>query len=137
MKTYCVATAIIQDGNKYFIAKRATSKKIAPGLWEFVTGFVEDHEAAEDTILRELAEEVSASGIIIEALEVVQMNTATERWIILPFIVQVQNTDITTTPQEHSMGKWLTWDELEQMPPSECRYDFSQIRTTLELKQYA
>lgn len=52
MKTYCIAAAIIQYGDKYFVAKRANAKKIAPGLWEFVTGFIEDHDAALQALVR-------------------------------------------------------------------------------------
>jgi 8-oxo-dGTP pyrophosphatase MutT (NUDIX family) len=132
MKTYCVATAVIQDGDKYFIAKRASSKKIAPGLWEFVTGFVEDHEAAEDTILRELMEEVAAKGVIIRELGILQIDKDQERWIVIPFLVQVMN-GVRIDPEEHSTGKWVTWEELEAMPSSALRYDPKQLRQILAL----
>lgn len=123
MKTYCVATAIIQYGDKYFVAKRANTKKIAPGLWEFVTGFIEDHEAAQETILRELEEEIDLKGTIVKELDVVQMKKGNEHWVIIPFVVQAPSTDIKTKPQEHSTGKWATWDELNLFEPDEFRYD--------------
>jgi len=131
MQTFCVATAIVQDGDKFFIAKRAGTKQIKPGLWEFVTGFVEDHESAEDTILRELLEEVNAHGTIIRELGCIQMLKGGTRWIVIPFLVSVGDTDIRTVPEEHSAGKWITWDELERIPADEFRYDLSAIKRAL------
>ena len=137
MKTYCVATAVIQDGSRYFIAKRAKSKKIAPDIWEFITGFVEDHEAAEDTILRELVEEIGARGTIVRELNVIQMNKNNERWIVLPFLVHVFDVCIRTDPQEHSIGKWIAWEELERLPANEFRYDLNLLSKALGRKQPA
>jgi len=137
MKTYCVATAIIQEDNKYFIAKRAKTKKIAPDLWEFVTGFVEDHEAAEDTILREMIEEIGSRGTIVQELNVIQMNKNDERWIVLPFLVHVSSVDIRTKPEEHSVGEWVTWEELDRLSADEFRYDLNLLSQVLGQKQLA
>ncbi|HEY4161062.1 MAG TPA: NUDIX hydrolase [Candidatus Saccharimonadales bacterium] len=131
MQTFCVATAIIQDGDKFFIAKRANTKKIEPGLWEFVTGFVEDHESAEDTILRELLEEINAQGTIICELDCIQMLKDGTRWIVIPFLVSVDDTDIHTVPEEHSAGDWVTWQELEHIPAHEFRYNLSSVKRAL------
>ena len=83
-KTYCVASAIIKNGDKYFIAKRADSKKFAPGHWEFISGFIEDHEAAEDIILKELREEINTEGTIEKALDIYQFGDEDGRWIVVP-----------------------------------------------------
>jgi 8-oxo-dGTP pyrophosphatase MutT (NUDIX family) len=131
MKTYCIAIAVIWDGNKYFIAKRAKTKKIAPAIWEFVTGFVEDHEAAEDTILREVREEVNAAGVIVRELPVLQMTKGDERWIIIPFLMHLTGDHPTTDPAEHSASRWVTWEELEAIPVNEFRYNIDQLRRAL------
>lgn len=130
-KTYCVATAILKEKDKYFLAKRATSKSIKPGLWEFVTGFVEDHEAAEDTILREIQEEIGLKGAIVQPLDSFQMEEVSCRWIIIPFLVTVDSSKIQTAPEEHSEGKWVTWDELEKIPQPDFRYDKQKIKQLL------
>ncbi|GEM_PF-785037 len=133
MRTFCVATAVIQNGDRFFIAKRADTKVIEPGLWEFITGFVEDHEAVEDTILRELVEEINTHGTIVRELDTIQMLKGSTRWIIVPFLVSVNDTNIHTTPGEHSMGKWVTWDELERIPTREFRYVISSMRRALRI----
>jgi ADP-ribose pyrophosphatase YjhB (NUDIX family) len=130
-KTYCVSTAIIKDDEKYFIAKRSLAKKIKPGLWEFITGFVEDHEAAEDTILREITEEINASGKIEKRLEILQFQDEEERWIVIPFLASIEVLDIKITPEEHSEGNWVTLNELLNIPQSEFRYNLDEIRKIL------
>ncbi|MBI2045584.1 hypothetical protein HYT23_06000, partial [Candidatus Pacearchaeota archaeon] len=50
METRIIASAILKDKNKYLIAKRASSKKYAPGKWEFISGFIETKESAENII---------------------------------------------------------------------------------------
>lgn len=131
MKTYCVATAVIQDGDKYFIAKRAKTKKIAPDLWEFVTGFVEDHEAAEDTILREMEEEISATGDIVRRLDIVQFDTGDEHWVVIPFLIHITSAP-KLDPAEHSASKWVTWEEFEAMPADGLRYEPEAFRQLLK-----
>lgn len=131
VKTYCVTTALINNGGQFFIAKRATSKKIAPGVWEFITGFVEDHEAAEETILRELKEEIDSTGTIIRQLPTIESLVRDEHWIVVPFLVQVADTNIKTTPAEHSEGKWLSWAQLQDMPQAEFRFNLKQVDRAL------
>lgn len=130
-KTYCVASAIIKNGDKFFIAKRADSKKFAPGHWEFISGFIEDHEAAEDTILKELQEEINAQGTIEKSLDIYQFGDEDGRWIVVPFLISVKDSNIQTDPAEHSEGKWATWQELEQMPGADLQEQVSKLKTIL------
>ncbi len=51
-----VTAAIIIQGNKVFIARRAPYEK-HPGSWEFPGGKVENGESPEDCLYRELFEE--------------------------------------------------------------------------------
>ena len=64
MKTRIITSAIIKNGNKYLLAKRANSKKYAPGKWEFISGFIDNNKSAEEIILNELKEELRAKGKI-------------------------------------------------------------------------
>lgn len=115
-KTYVVTSAIIKNGDKFFIAKRADTKHFAPGKWEFISGFIEEAEPAEETILRELQEEINATGKIEKALKPYFFIDEGENWLVIPFVVSVENPDIKTIPAEHSTGKWVTFEELEQIP---------------------
>ncbi|MGA3150048.1 MAG: NUDIX hydrolase [Candidatus Saccharimonadales bacterium] len=130
-KTYCVASAIIKNSDKYFIAKRADSKKFAPGHWEFISGFIEDHEAAEDTILKELREEINAEGRIEKVLDIYQFGDEHGRWIVVPFVISVKDSNIQTNPAEHSEGRWVAWEELEQMPGEDLQEQVRALKTRL------
>ncbi len=130
-ETYCVASAIIKNDDKYFIAKRAETKKFAPGHWEFISGFVEEAEPAEETILREPKEEINAEGTIEKTLEPYFFGDADGRWLVIPFLITVKDPSIQTNPDEHSEGRWVTWDELEQMPGADLQEQVSKLRTIL------
>jgi 8-oxo-dGTP diphosphatase len=54
------ACALIDADNRVLIARRPEGKPLA-GLWEFPGGKVEEGEAPEDTIIRELAEELAVT----------------------------------------------------------------------------
>jgi len=51
-----VTAAIIEDGDKFLIARRAKGKNLA-GYWEFPGGKIEAGETAEACLSRELNEE--------------------------------------------------------------------------------
>ena len=130
-KTYCVTSAIIKNGDKFFKAKRAETKKFAPGHWEFISGFIEDHQAAEDTIIKELKEEINAEGTIEKVLDIYQFGDEDGRWIVVPFIVSVKDPNIYTNPSEHSEGKWVTWEELEQIPQPDLQEQLGRLKKLL------
>jgi 8-oxo-dGTP diphosphatase len=52
------ACALIDADNRVLIARRPQGKPMA-GLWEFPGGKIEDGERPEDTLIRELAEELA------------------------------------------------------------------------------
>ena len=58
MKKIKVVAAVIVKNNKVLIGKRAKFEK-SPGLWEFPGGKIEAGEKPEQTIVRELREELN------------------------------------------------------------------------------
>lgn len=56
-----VVAALIENDNKYLIAKRRTGDPNNLGKWEFPGGKVEKNESEEDAIVREMAEEFEIS----------------------------------------------------------------------------
>ena len=55
------ACALVDTDGRVLLAKRPQGKPLA-GLWEFPGGKVEDGERPEDTLIRELREELEKSG---------------------------------------------------------------------------
>jgi 8-oxo-dGTP pyrophosphatase MutT (NUDIX family) len=112
MKTYVITTAIIRDGDKYLIAKRAATKRFAPNEWEFITGFMDEIATAEEIILKELREELSAEGKIEAGSDPFEITDPEGRWIIIPFLVSVAPDTVKINPNDHSEIKWVTLSEL-------------------------
>ncbi len=66
-----VVAAIILDGKKVMIARRAIHKSL-PGKWEFPGGKVEEGEKPEEALVRELKEEFDIKteiGVLVKTIE--------------------------------------------------------------------
>lgn len=71
MKPILVTAGIIVKAGKILIARRSGKKHLA-GFWEFPGGKIEDGEAPEECLLREIKEEL---GIEIEVKRLFHENT--------------------------------------------------------------
>ncbi len=116
METYTIATAIIRNNNEYLIAKRAPTKKFAPNQWEFISGFIDDGETAEETILREIKEELGIDGKIDNSSSPFYVIDDEGKWTIAPFLIEVNTRDIKINLEDHSEIKWVIADDLEKYP---------------------
>jgi 8-oxo-dGTP diphosphatase len=58
-----VTAAIIQDQGRFFVARRGPGEKLA-GLWEFPGGKVEPGETLQESLKREIAEELGVEAIV-------------------------------------------------------------------------
>ena len=114
MATYAITTAIIKRDGKLLIAKRAATKRFAPGQWEFIAGFMDTPGSAEENILREIKEELGVDAEVASSLPVFQMTDAEGVWVIIPFEVRLKAANIQLNPHDHSEIKWVTKDELSQ-----------------------
>jgi len=112
MKTYTIATALIKFQDKYLIAKRSQNKEFSPNKWEFISGFIEEKESAEETILRELQEETSLKGKIIKSENPYITEDNEIRWIILPYLIEPSSANFKIKESDHSEMKWVTIEEL-------------------------
>ena len=134
MEIYTITTAIIRNSDKYLIAKRATTKKFAPNQWEFISGFIDDGETAEETILREIKEELGIEGKIISSSSPFDIIDNEGKWIITPFLIEVDTRDIKINPKDHSEVKWVTADEFEKYPDLKPFLENNGIREFLFIK---
>lgn len=104
--------ALVKYKNKYLIGKRSSEKKFAPDTWEFISGFVEEKETAEDNILKELKEEVNLTGRIIKSPDVYSGKVKEQRWIVIPFLIEADSDKLTLNKEDHSDLKWVSQEEL-------------------------
>jgi 8-oxo-dGTP diphosphatase len=118
MKIVPVAIAIIENNNKYLLTKRIISdredKKFYPSVWNFPGGGIEFGENPEDSLRREMKEELNVEINIVTLLPKI-FTDVRNNWqgLFLCFLCHMKNKDATITlNEEASEYRWLTIDEI-------------------------
>ncbi|MGA0532868.1 (deoxy)nucleoside triphosphate pyrophosphohydrolase [Hansschlegelia sp. KR7-227] len=115
-----VACALIDPDGRVLIAQRPEGKSLA-GLWEFPGGKVEAGERPEETLVRELAEEL---GVAVEEPCLAPLTFASHRYetfhLLMPLYVCRRWTGIVTG-REGQATRWVRPDRLRDfpMPPAD------------------
>jgi 8-oxo-dGTP diphosphatase len=114
------ACALIDPDGRVLIAQRPPGKAMA-GLWEFPGGKVEPGERPEETVIRELCEEL---GILVQepclAPFTFTSHTYPDFQLLMPLYV-CRRWEGTVIAREHSALKWVRPRDLSQyaMPPAD------------------
>ncbi|MGE0230837.1 MAG: (deoxy)nucleoside triphosphate pyrophosphohydrolase [Flavobacteriaceae bacterium] len=121
LKFVLVAAAALVDGDgRVLIAQRPSGKPMA-GLWEFPGGKVEPGERPEETVIRELAEEL---GIDVSEGCLAPLTFAShlyeDFYLLMPVFV-CRRWQGTVTPLEGQALKWVRPARLTDypMPPAD------------------
>ncbi len=126
MKSYVITTAVVRYKDKYLIGKRAISKKFASNKWEFISGFVDTSESVEEIILRELYEETKLKGKIVKSADPYINQDEEAKWIIIPYLVEVNTSNFVVNKKDHSELKLLSTNELNNY--EELAGDIEQLK---------
>jgi 8-oxo-dGTP diphosphatase len=116
-----VACALIDADGRVLIAQRPAGKPMA-GLWEFPGGKIEAEEKPEDTLIRELAEEL---GIAVKEACLAPLTFASHAYpefhLLMPLYV-CRRWDGTVRPLEGQQLKWVQPNRLRDypMPPADA-----------------
>jgi 8-oxo-dGTP diphosphatase len=114
------ACALIDPDGRVLIAQRPTGKPMA-GLWEFPGGKVEPGELPEQTLVRELKEEL---GIIVNVACVAPLTFASHAYpdfhLLMPLFV-CRRWEGIARPREGQIIKWVSAHRLREypMPPAD------------------
>ncbi|ADJ27167.1 NUDIX domain-containing protein [Nitrosococcus watsonii] len=116
---FVVAVAVfLFHGNRFLALRRSTSKAVAPGAWEVVSGKVEQGELPYEAARRETYEK---TGITV-ALDERPVTAYQADYGMAPMIVLVYRgkrlTGEARLSSEHEAMAWITEDEFAQL----CRY---------------
>lgn len=115
-----VAAALIDEDNRVLIAQRPEGKALA-GLWEFPGGKVDAGERPEDSLIRELHEEL---GITVKEACLAPLTFASYAYpdfhLLMPLYV-CRRWDGFARSREGQALKWVRPQELRQypMPPAD------------------
>ena len=120
-KTVLVAAcALIDADGRVLLAQRPPGKPIE-GLWEFPGGKVEADERPEETLIRELKEEL---GIVVSEPCLAPLTFASHAYsdfhLLMPLYV-CRRWDGIVTPLEHQQVTWVKPNRLRdyKMPPAD------------------
>ena len=114
------ACALIDPDGRVLIAQRPAAKQMG-GLWEFPGGKMEPGERPEETLIRELSEEL---GITVKEACLAPFSFASHSYadfhLLMPLYV-CRRWEGTPEPREHSQIKWVRPKELTDypMPPAD------------------
>lgn len=109
-----VAAAVIERGGRVLVARRKAGG--LGGDWEFPGGKVEDGEAPEAALARELAEELGVAAETGEALGTVEYRGA-GAIDLLVYRAELASDDFTLT--DHEEVRWLRPADLDEAVFSE------------------
>jgi 8-oxo-dGTP diphosphatase len=115
-----VACALVDADGRVLIAERPPGKHMA-GLWEFPGGKVEPGERPEDTLIRELGEEL---GIIVKEPCLAPLTFASYSYpdfhLLMPLYV-CRRWDGQATAKVHTRLAWVKPNKLRDyaMPPAD------------------
>lgn len=115
--TVPVVCGIIVRDEKVFCVERGPEMRLAY-KWEFPGGKVEQGEAQEDALIRELEEEL---GVTVKPLLPLHSSKYIYEHVsveLIPFVCVLVDGEIDL--REHSAEKWLSHDELSQLDWAEA-----------------
>ncbi len=107
MKSYATVIGIVKFGENILLLKRNPNRRSSPDKWQTVSGFIGEAEPAEDAVLREVKEETSLDGKIVNVGKVFEVKDDWGRWIIMPFLISVDSDKVEIDKKEHSEFKWI------------------------------
>lgn len=103
---------------QYLLLKRSEEKDFGSGVWECVTGRVNQGEGFEDTVYREVREEIGRDvqiDFVVGTTHFYRGDRPEDELVgVVFFCTMGQAADISLSP-EHSTYRWVTVSEAEQL----------------------
>jgi 8-oxo-dGTP diphosphatase len=113
VKTYAVAVGVVEHKGKILLLKRSATRRSNPNKWQTIGGHIQEHEAAEDAVLREVKEETGLTGKIIRAGDIFQTVETEDRWMVAAYLIEVDSTAVHINQREHSEFAWVAVSEIK------------------------
>jgi 8-oxo-dGTP diphosphatase len=110
-----VAVALVDGDNRILMAQRPEGKQLA-GLWEFPGGKVEPGERPEETLIRELHEEL---GIVVKEACLAPLTFASHAYesfhLLMPLYI-CRRWEGTPASREGQALRWIRPGRLRELP---------------------
>jgi 8-oxo-dGTP diphosphatase len=121
-----VTAALIVQSGKILLGLRSATRTFYPGVWDLFGGHVEAGERHEQTLNRELQEELGITPTEWRFLETLRLPLATLppalMTVHLYLVTAWTGTPYNRQPEEHSVIHWFSQEEAKQLPLADPIY---------------
>lgn len=102
---------VVTHAGKVLLLKRSADRRLYPGCWAAVAGFLDDAKSIEDKALEELTEEVGLRPENVANLErgrphIHEDTSLGKTWLVVPVLARV-TTDSFKLDWESSEARWF------------------------------
>ena len=113
-KFFLAGHALIEREGKYLVTRRSKINTYMPLKWDIPGGIVEPGETVEDTIHREVNEEI---GLTIDVGRVVYVYANRDQLPVRQtfqtvYLCKYISGEVRLNPSEHDMYQWLEYDDI-------------------------
>lgn len=110
----CVDLLIANDKGEIIAQKRADNRRLFPGCWEVPGGHVEEGEGFEDTIRREIKEELNMDFVkLIEFVDSFDWEMGGGKYRNFQFLGVATGSPTLTEPEKTTELKWINENNLD------------------------
>jgi len=131
-RTQVVAIGIVQKANRYLLTKRAQQDREDQGFhgkWQFPGGSLEFGESPEQTVVREMKEELGV--VVTTARFLLPLSVIHYGWwqgILLSYVCELKDPNATIVlNEEASEYRWCTTEEIKQLDAMPSLYTIADM----------
>jgi len=108
-----VGAFIVNDKNEFLMLLRAKDSKVEPGTWMIPGGKVGFNEKMEDTVKREIMEELGVELDVVEPIKTNDHILPDQHWITTTFLCKIRSGEPKILePHKHDDLRWFRMDEM-------------------------
>ena len=115
---FCLAIhSWIKKDNKYLVTRRSNSDDFMPGFWDTPGGGIDFGENHQHALIREIKEESGLDVKINKLIFCHDILYPNRHWFVLIYECEIVGEEIITIdPNEHDEYRWVTIDDLKDLP---------------------
>jgi 8-oxo-dGTP diphosphatase len=113
-----VVAAVLVQGGRFLLGRRSPEREFYPNVWDMFGGHIEEGEQPQQTLVRELQEELGVTPTQWMELETIRdslpgQNDAPPQDLIAHFYCVAEWTGKPSNrqPEEHSVIQWFSYAE--------------------------
>ena len=106
----CAAGILIKE-NKILLGKRSRNRTFYPDVWDIIGGHCKDNETPEQTVSRELEEEIGVTPVNFYHVAVLHDSDDEDYEYHIYVVTEWTGSPQNMAPEEHSEIVWIAIDE--------------------------